>query len=244
MEYLKIWTSFRDIIEPLSDGETGRLFRMMMLYAETGEEPEGFAGNERFLWPTAKQTIDFAANKNETMRQNGSKGGRPKTKENQTEPEETKENQTEPNETYKDKEYDKEYVKDKEKENTEKKKKDESALLFAEFWSEYPKKRSKPEAQKAFEKINPDRELLDRMITAIRKQNQTWDWQKDNGQYIPYPATWLHNRQWEDEVKPPAPSAPQPMKPVVAQQYEQRDYLGTQDEARRRMIEMMRGEGL
>ncbi len=25
------------------------------------------------------------------------------------------------------------------------------------------------------------------------------DWLKDNGQYIPYPSTWLNQRRWEDE---------------------------------------------
>ena len=97
MQYLKVWTSFRDLIRTLEDGEKGRLFDMMLEYAEDGTEPESFRGNERFLWPVAKQQIDFAAEKNEKLRQNGLKGGRPKaieTKVNQTEPNETKVNQT------------------------------------------------------------------------------------------------------------------------------------------------------
>lgn len=99
MEYLKIWTSFRESISPLNDAEKGRLFDAMLLYAETGELPD-FKGNERYIWPTAKQAIDRAAQKAETLRQNGNKGGRPpkpnETKENQAEPNETKENQAEP----------------------------------------------------------------------------------------------------------------------------------------------------
>lgn len=94
MEYLKIWTSFLNVIEPLSDDEAGRLFRMMINYTATGEEPGRFAGNERFLWPTAKQSIDLMAKKSEILRQNGLKGGRPQSKDNQYEPNESKENQT------------------------------------------------------------------------------------------------------------------------------------------------------
>lgn len=95
MKYLKIWTSFLELISTLEYDEIGRLFEMMLVYAESGKEPENFAGNERFLWPVAKQQIDLTAEKNEILRMNGMKGGRPKTKDNQTKPKETKENQSE-----------------------------------------------------------------------------------------------------------------------------------------------------
>ena len=97
MKYLKVWTNFLELIASLQYDEIGRLFEMMLVYAESEKEPENFSGNERFLWPVAKQQIDLAAAKNEILRQNGMRGGRPKqeeTKENQTEPEETKENQS------------------------------------------------------------------------------------------------------------------------------------------------------
>ena len=101
MDYLKVWTNFREVMEPLNFEEKGRLFESMLIYAESGQEPESLEGNERFVWPTAKRDIDMAVQFRETKRQNGSKGGRPKTKENQDEPNETKENQEEPNETLK-----------------------------------------------------------------------------------------------------------------------------------------------
>ena len=97
MKYLKVWTDFEQVVEPLKDDEIGRLFLIMLRYARDGEEPTEFEGNEAFIWPTAKRDIDMAAERNEKLRQNGLKGGRPKateTKENQTEPNETKENQT------------------------------------------------------------------------------------------------------------------------------------------------------
>ena len=113
MEYLKVWTSFAEIIEPLNDSERGRLFTMMLNYASTGELPE-FKGNERYIWPIAKQAIDRARAESDKLTANGSKGGRPKTKDNQTKPNETKENQEKPNETHnnKDKEKEKENIDD------------------------------------------------------------------------------------------------------------------------------------
>ena len=104
MKYLKVWTNFREVISMLDDAEKGRLFEAMLLYADSGTEME-LTGNERIVWPGAKQGIDLTARKNETLRNNGTKGGRPtekgekKTKQNQTKPNRTKDNQSEPKET-------------------------------------------------------------------------------------------------------------------------------------------------
>ena len=38
------------------------------------------------------------------------------------------------------------------------------------------------------------------MIQAVEKQKQSTQWQRDGGQYIPHPATWLNQERWEDEV--------------------------------------------
>ena len=86
MKYLKVWVDFRPALQPLTDDEKGRLFDAMLNYAATGEEPESLSGNERFLWAVAKRDIDVAAERDETYKRNGMKGGRPKTKQNQTEP--------------------------------------------------------------------------------------------------------------------------------------------------------------
>ena len=97
MKYLKVWTSFRDVIQPLSDAEKGRLFDAMLIYTEDGTEPADFAGNERFTWPAAKQWIDLTYAENAKQRENGKKGGRPKSQENPNKPNKTQENPNEPN---------------------------------------------------------------------------------------------------------------------------------------------------
>ena len=61
------------------------------------------------------------------------------------------------------------------------------------------KRKDKEKAQRVFAKLNPSQELLQKMLSAIQKSKMTDDWQKQNGQYIPYPATWLNGRRWEDE---------------------------------------------
>ena len=80
-----------------------------------------------------------------------------------------------------------------------KKKPPKNDPLFDAFWSAYPKKKSKEAARKAFIRIKPDEELLQTMLTALEAQKNSTDWTKDNGQFIPYPATWLNGHRWEDE---------------------------------------------
>ena len=70
---------------------------------------------------------------------------------------------------------------------------------FHTFWDAYPKKAAKPQAVKAFNKIKPDDLLIQKILSAIEKQKQSPEWTKDNGRFIPYPATWLNNCRWEDE---------------------------------------------
>lgn len=37
------------------------------------------------------------------------------------------------------------------------------------------------------------------MMNSLEQFRGSKDWLKDNGQYIPYPSTWLNQRRWEDE---------------------------------------------
>ena len=37
------------------------------------------------------------------------------------------------------------------------------------------------------------------MLEALNKFKMTSDWKKEKGQYIPYPASWLNQKRWEDE---------------------------------------------
>lgn len=70
---------------------------------------------------------------------------------------------------------------------------------FEKFWSSYPKKIAKQQALKAWNKINPDEELTAEILASLEQQKRSVQWTKDNGQYIPYPATWLNGARWEDE---------------------------------------------
>lgn len=71
---------------------------------------------------------------------------------------------------------------------------------FDKFWQAYPKKVSKKQAQKSWKKINPSLELFEKIFKALEMVKQTEQWKKDNGKYVPYPATWLNQERWTDEI--------------------------------------------
>ena len=71
---------------------------------------------------------------------------------------------------------------------------------FDKFWEAYPKKTAKANAVKAWKKLDPDEELQGAILTSLERQKSSVQWTKDNGQYIPYPASWLNGRRWEDEA--------------------------------------------
>jgi len=71
---------------------------------------------------------------------------------------------------------------------------------FEVFWSTYPKKVGKGAVLRWWNKNKPSLDLLQKMCDAIKKQVTTEQWLKDNGQFIPQPATWLNQQRWLDEV--------------------------------------------
>ena len=68
---------------------------------------------------------------------------------------------------------------------------------FERFWAVYPKKVGKQAAFNAFQRIKGV--SVETMVKAVEYQRSTEQWQKDNGRFIPNPATWLNQGRWEDE---------------------------------------------
>lgn len=234
MEYLKVWTTFAELLEPLADDECGRLFKAMLQYAQSGEATE-LTGNERFVWPAARQSINATRDKSEQMKANGSKPKQTGAKASKPEQQQAKESSP----------FDKEKdnINIKETPLTGSKEKAEAKVSaaaldrsFDKFWACYPRHEGKQQAKKAFLRIAPDNALLATMLSAIQKQRQTDQW--SDPRYIPYPATWLNGRRWEDE--PAAPRAA-PGKTVSAARYQQRDYDEDELEERLGVNELFKG---
>lgn len=78
---------------------------------------------------------------------------------------------------------------------------------FDTFWKSYPRKVAKGDARKAWNQTEKIRPSLDLILEAIENQKNTQQWIENGGIYIPYPATWLRQERWDDEVKIEVPKA-------------------------------------
>lgn len=116
---------------------------------------------------------------------------------------------------------------------------------FSEFWQAYPKKRNKARAKQAFFRIKKIDKVFPVMMQALGRQKVSADWQKDGGQYIPLPTTWLNGERWEDveqvEVQPPASG---PVVPTAADLERRESERQRQlDENMNELLERMKQEG-
>ena len=71
---------------------------------------------------------------------------------------------------------------------------------------------AKQYALKAWNRIKPDKALFEKMLKALREQKQSEQWRRDNGKYIPNPATWLNGGYWDNEIQEEKPDVPAGMK--------------------------------
>jgi hypothetical protein len=72
---------------------------------------------------------------------------------------------------------------------------------FLSFWDQYPKKRQKFSAAKAWGSHyhKHGRFELSNILTLLQKYTKV-DWAGREEQYIPFAASWLNKRPWEDGI--------------------------------------------
>jgi hypothetical protein len=71
---------------------------------------------------------------------------------------------------------------------------------FELFWAAYPKRKSRGQAERAWSKINPNEQLTAEILAGVERAKTSAEWVKDDGQFIPYPASWLNAKGWLDEA--------------------------------------------
>lgn len=69
--------------------------------------------------------------------------------------------------------------------------------LFQEFWNLYPKKTGKGATWLAWKKTKPTERPA--IPASISKHVASPQWKREDGRFIPNPATFLNQRRWEDE---------------------------------------------
>lgn len=177
------YRSFYEAIKDLPDADLAKCFKAIMEYALNEKEPET-AGIEKSIYLLTKPQIDA----NNKRYQNGTKGGRGKSKDapvdNQKETkQEPTANQcsTEPvpnvNEN------------DNVNENVNVNKK--YTCAFEELWKAYPRKKEKAGAYKSYKARLADGFSEDELMTAVKRYADECQKEKTEQKYIKHASTFL-----------------------------------------------------
>ena len=167
---MTFYASFWDAIDSLPKKDQLPLFRAVVSYGLTGCHNEILSPAQNAFFALMQPNLDSSRKKAVSGKQGGSK---PKANGTQNEREKEREKENE-----------------NEIENESKK-----AANFDRFWEAYPRKVGKVKALAAFQKV-----AVPVLLSAIEAQKKSHQWKKDNGQFIPHPATWLNGKRWEDQV--------------------------------------------
>lgn len=224
-----LYSDYREHLELLTDEEKGRLLMALFDYNENGKNPE-LNGITRMAFSFIKAQMDRDAQKyaETCMRRSeaGKQGGRPSKangfSEKQTETKKANgfsEKQAKAKKADTDNDTDTDTDTDINNSislsssfeegdipEDEEPKLSPVEIRFAEFWSNYPRKVGKQHALKAWNKIKPTAELHSRIIKAIADQKKSDQWCRENGRFIPNPATWLNGGYWDNEVEEVKPN--------------------------------------
>lgn len=72
---------------------------------------------------------------------------------------------------------------------------------FLKFYESYPRKVGKEPAWKAWKKRNGDRPDIETLLKILEEQKRSDQWQKEGGQFVPLPATWINQGRWDDKLE-------------------------------------------
>lgn len=90
---------------------------------------------------------------------------------------------------------------------SEAKKLDTPIVPFGDFYNLYPKKQARAHAERvwglAFQKAILTQQLWESKVRpALVAQIASENWQKEGGKFVPFPATWIRQKRWEDQLHP------------------------------------------
>lgn len=72
---------------------------------------------------------------------------------------------------------------------------------FEAFWQAYPRKVGKDAAFRVWKRKQHELPPPAELAAILARQCHCEQWQRDGGQYIPHPATWLNQGRWQDELE-------------------------------------------
>jgi hypothetical protein len=71
---------------------------------------------------------------------------------------------------------------------------------FDRYWQAYPRKYQKPKARAAWEKLNPNGDLAERIIEAAGRWAEHYAKNSVDKKWIPAPANWLSGERYDEDL--------------------------------------------
>lgn len=194
MERLQMtfYSSFFDAIDSMAKKDQLPVFRAVVSYGLYGQHNENLTASQNAFFILMKPSLDSSRRKAASGKSGGSKSAE---KEKQT----ASKTETNRKQTAREKENEIEIEKEIEY-------KSKKAEFFERFWQAYPRKVGRVKAEAAFKKVDVP---VDVLMAALESHKRSDQWKKDNGQFIPHPATWLNGKRWEDEESAPVQTSRQ-----------------------------------
>ena len=82
--------------------------------------------------------------------------------------------------------------------------------IFDRFWTSYPIGRDKQGAIREWDRLKPNRQLMQTMAAALVEQKKTLSAEDPHDRYpFPYAIRWIRDRRWEDDLTKDTPRAPE-----------------------------------
>ena len=78
---------------------------------------------------------------------------------------------------------------------------DDYTAEFLEFWAVYPKKVGKGDAYRKWQSLVKSEKKKEQIISSVQRHKVSDRWKEDDGKYIPNPATFLHQKRYDDTVE-------------------------------------------
>ena len=183
---MTFYSSFFDAIDSMAKKDQLPVFRAVVSYGLYGQHNENLTASQNAFFILMKPSLDSSRRKAASGKHGGSKstekekqtGSKPEANRKQTAREKENEIEIEKEIEYKSK----------------------KAEFFERFWQAYPRKVGRVNAEAAFKKVDVEESVL---MAALERHKRSDQWKKDNGQFIPHPATWLNGKRWEDEESAP-----------------------------------------
>ena len=105
---------------------------------------------------------------------------------------------------------------------------------FAAFWAEYPRRKARPDAERAYAKALAKPDVSPAVILEGLRRH-LGGWATGDPAFVPHPATWLNREGWNDEADaPPQPRlihdrpGPHPSRTAPPSRAETRDAVWSQ----------------